>query len=170
MHGIKLTTIDLYTTLEMFKFIKYEGKDSSDGFEKDLVEMLCVAFKETLLTVPTKLLICLILNSFDNFQHDFGKFFFKNCDEKDLKMNCFDVDLETPENKKLKSLITTNDQDDDVMSMIFLMVKKMTPVVKPPTQSLKAGEPKPFLFGGQSPGNKNIFGQSPVKKSSFGFT
>ena len=73
-------------------------------------------------------------------------------------MNCFDVDLETPENKKLKSLITTNDQDDDVMSMIFLMVKKMTPVVKPATKfSFQASQAKPSPFGGQSPGNKNIF-------------
>ena len=129
MHGVKLPTVELHTTLEMIKFIKYEGKDASDGFEKDLLEMLSTALKEAILTTQTKLLTCLICNSFDNYQHGFEKCFFKDCDEKDLKLTCFDIDLKSPGNIKLKSLIATNDQDDDVQSKIFLMVKSMKSVV-----------------------------------------
>lgn len=66
IHGIKVEGLTLVTLVEMMKFLKYEGKNTSD-FEKDLLNRLHNKLKVTkLLTFDVKLLVCVVSKSFFN--------------------------------------------------------------------------------------------------------
>lgn len=67
MHGIKIEGVSLAMLLEMMKFIKLEGKDSSD-FENDLLNLLCKKLKQAEIPIDVKLMVCVVCKSFDDFR------------------------------------------------------------------------------------------------------
>ena len=80
MHGIKLESVSLVTVLELMKFVMHLGKcefqlyffkyktfQDKSWFEKKLIDMLGNILVDAKLSIPTKLLVCLVSNKFDNF-------------------------------------------------------------------------------------------------------
>ena len=82
IHGINVDSIDLVTLLEIMKFLNYEDKGKilqlkrwsmteikvSSQFEKNVLEILEKKLTEAKIPLDTKLLVCHICNSFDNYK------------------------------------------------------------------------------------------------------
>ena len=71
-HGIEIEVSTVPDLLELVKFIQYEGKNESH-FEKNLFKTLSSHLAATSLSVDVKLLICVVSETFDNFNDFFSK-------------------------------------------------------------------------------------------------
>jgi len=72
LHNIKLEIKNLTDLMELIKFIQYEAKCDSH-FEKQLLALLCETLEKAELSVQTKLLVCMVVNTFDDIEGRFEK-------------------------------------------------------------------------------------------------
>ena len=80
LHGMPLESLHLVDLLLLLKFLRYEGKSDKSNFEKRLLDSLCeqlISHARDHLSLETKLLICIVCDSFDNFNGRFEKVSFQ---------------------------------------------------------------------------------------------
>ena len=102
------------------------------------------------LSLDVKLMVCLICDTFDNFDTclaevdpyhtltiilTFVQYFFNDFTYDELKMKSFDVDLTSNDVSELKPLLS-NTSDDEIQSMLLFMVKQLR-------DTLESREPAP---------------------------
>ena len=94
LHGVRLVSIRLFDILSLLKerwslfknryylnfnhspeskFLRYEGKSDESKFEKRLVQVLCKKLIAAELSIEVKLLVCVICDTFDNFNGRFER-------------------------------------------------------------------------------------------------
>ena len=71
-HGIEIDVSSVPDLLELVKFIQYEGKNESH-FEKNLFSRLSSHLAAASIPVDVKLLICVVSETFDNFDGHLSK-------------------------------------------------------------------------------------------------
>merc|ERR1712106_80352 len=105
MHGIEIKMDTLAEVMMFIKFLRYEAKSDS-LFEQKILDMLCGQVERVKLSIQTKLLICVVADTFDNFNGYFEKVFFGKINAETLYGAICTVDLSTDENKQLVALAT----------------------------------------------------------------
>jgi len=95
------------------KFLCYEAKSDST-FEEKVLDMLCRQVESVELSTQTKLVICIVADTFDNFGGYFEKVFFGKMNAEKLYGAVCKVDLSTDENKKLVALVAGDKQTQDI--------------------------------------------------------
>merc|ERR1712106_377248 len=127
MHGIKIEMGTLADVMMFIKFLRYEAKSDSP-FEKKVLDLLCRQLEILKLSVQTKLVLCVVADTFDNFTGYFEKAFFGNIDTEKVYGALCNVDLSTDENKKLVELVTGDkqslDQRECAIHMLAVRMKK----------------------------------------------
>ena len=76
IHGLPLLSLQLRDLLLLIKFLRYEGKSDKSKFEKRLLDRLCeelIIIARADFSLETKLMVCVVCNSFDNFDSRFEK-------------------------------------------------------------------------------------------------
>ena len=90
--------------------------------------MIINELKEADLPLSTKLLVNHVCNSFDNFTGYFEKDFFANHTDKELFNHLTEMDWTSDENKQLKQLITSEDDENvdcEIEGELYIMIKMM---------------------------------------------
>jgi len=127
MHEIDVE-LDLVESVEMIKFLKFEAKSDESQFEKKLLGMVCDGIQKMKLSLETKLLICLISNTFDNFDGFFEEPLLSGYSDESVLVSLLQLDLKNDQNKRLKKLLTTEDSaemDDQIETQMYALAKKL---------------------------------------------
>jgi len=104
MHGIKIEMGTLAEVMLFIKFLRYEAKGDSP-FESKVIAMLATQVARAKLSIQTKLIICVVADTFDNFEGYFEKIFFGETKVGKLYGALCNIDLSTEENKQLIALV-----------------------------------------------------------------
>merc|ERR1711892_1033124 len=132
MHGIEIEIGTLTEIMLFIKFLRYEAK-SDTSFEKIVLDMLVSRVAKANYSIQTKLVICVVADTFDNFKGHFEKVLFGETIAEKFYCALYDVDLSTDENTQLIALVAdkkTPDQIECDIHMLALKMKKMK-VIKP---------------------------------------
>jgi len=133
MHGIKIEFGTLTEVMLFIKYLRYEAK-SDTAIEKKVLDVLVTKLAKEKISIQTKLVICVVADTFDNFKGQLEKVLFGETSSEKLFCALCDVDLSTDENKQLIALVAgdkkTPDQIECEIHMLALKMKK-SKVMKP---------------------------------------
>jgi len=127
LHGIREENGSLVTTMELIKFLKDLARDKSQ-FEGELLVTLCSQLREAELDLQTKLLICLVSNTFDNFDGYMEQYLFRRYDSTEVLLKMADLNLKDEQSKKLIKLISDEDIDsieEEIEFKVFRLAKSL---------------------------------------------
>ena len=82
------------------------------------------------LPLDTRMLVCMICNSYDNFKHDMEEPLFKDHTATELTDKLLKLDLLSEQNQPLRNIITkelddNEDLNEDIQGLLFSMIAKM---------------------------------------------
>ena len=75
LHLIPTERIDLYVLVEVLDYLHFEGKTKLSNFERQLAENLMTTLVKMELPTSSKILICLVISTMDNYDDFFEKSF-----------------------------------------------------------------------------------------------
>ena len=73
LHLIQVEEVDLLVLIEALDYLHFEGKTELSHFEKELATNLMETLTKMKLSISTKILLCLVISTMDNYDSSFEK-------------------------------------------------------------------------------------------------